>query len=83
MEFLDFDDDMTEETMADTGVDIAASEQAISQFLGALGERPEREGLKNTPRRVARMYTELLGGYRADPQKIVNSPTRGWSSRSR
>ena len=72
MEFLDFDDDMTEETMADTGVDIAASEHAISQFLGALGERPEREGLKNTPRRVARMYTELLGGYRADPQKIVN-----------
>ncbi len=72
MDLLDFDDDMTEAYVADSGVDLASSEQAILAFLRALGERPEREGLKNTPKRVARMYTELLSGYRADPQKIVN-----------
>ncbi|MCL4531427.1 MAG: GTP cyclohydrolase I FolE [Chloroflexi bacterium] len=63
---------MTEEFIADSGVNIASSEEAVSHLLRALGERPEREGLKNTPKRVARMYTELLKGYQADPQKIVN-----------
>ena len=41
-------------------------------MINALGENPEREGLKNTPKRVARMYLELLSGYRSDPQKVVN-----------
>lgn len=72
MDYLDFDDDMTEEFIADSGVNITSSEEAVSHLLRALGERPEREGLKNTPKRVARMYTELLKGYQADPQKIVN-----------
>jgi len=38
----------------------------------AVGEDPEREGLKNTPNRVARMYTELLSGYSTDPASIIN-----------
>jgi len=38
-----------------------------------VGERPEREGLKNTPKRVARMYPELLAGYRVDPEKLINN----------
>ncbi|MBI3739980.1 MAG: GTP cyclohydrolase I FolE [Chloroflexi bacterium] len=63
---------MTEEYIAESGVDLHASEQAVLALLTALGEKPEREGLKNTPRRVARMYTELLSGYHADPHKIVN-----------
>ncbi len=58
--------------VAESGVDIPASEGAILELLRALGERPEREGLRNTPRRVARMYSELLSGYHADPEKIVN-----------
>lgn len=73
MDYLDFDDDMTEENIADSGVDLRESEGAILSLLKALGEKPEREGLKNTPRRVARMYTELLSGYHADPHRIVNS----------
>ena len=72
MEYLDFDDDVTEDLIAASGVDLVSSEQAISQLLHALGEKPEREGLKNTPKRVARMYTELLSGYHADPDKVVN-----------
>lgn len=72
MEYLDFDDEVTEDLIAASGVDLASSEQAISQLLRALGEKTEREGLRNTPKRVARMYTELLSGYHADPEKVVN-----------
>ena len=45
---------------------------AVAEILRAVGEDPEREGLKNTPNRVARMYPELLSGYRVDPEKLVN-----------
>jgi GTP cyclohydrolase IA len=41
-------------------------------LIKALGEDPEREGLRNTPHRVARMYTELLRGYDIDPQRVIN-----------
>jgi len=72
MDILDFDDDLTDQHLAESGVDINSTEEALSLLLRALGEKPEREGLKNTPKRVARMYAELLSGYHADPQKIVN-----------
>lgn len=72
MEYLDFDDDVTDDLIAASGVDIVSTEQAVSQLLHALGEKPGREGLKNTPKRVARMYTELLSGYHVDPKKVVN-----------
>jgi len=41
-------------------------------LLLAVGENPEREGLQRTPERVARMYEELLAGYRTDPVALVN-----------
>jgi GTP cyclohydrolase I len=72
MDSIDFDDDMTADHIAGTGVDLGASEQAVLRLLEAIGERPQREGLKNTPRRVARMYAELLSGYRTDPASVVN-----------
>jgi GTP cyclohydrolase I len=72
MENLDYDDDLTDDHLDASGVDIGSTEEALAHLLRALGEKPEREGLKNTPKRVARMYTELLSGYHADPQKIVN-----------
>jgi GTP cyclohydrolase IA len=53
--------------------DTKAIEAAITKLLSAVGEDPNREGLKNTPNRVARMYPELLAGYHADPKKIVNN----------
>ena len=72
MDPIDFDDGMSEDDIAHTGVDLPAAEAIVAQFLRALGERPEREGLRNTPRRVSRMYAELLGGYHTDSESIIN-----------
>jgi len=44
----------------------------ITDLLSALGEDPTREGLARTPERVSRMYGELLSGYRADLETLVN-----------
>jgi GTP cyclohydrolase I len=40
---------------------------AVREILGSVGEDPERDGLLDTPARVARSYTELLRGYGEDP----------------
>ncbi len=53
-------------------IDQATIRQAVRQILSAIGEDPDRAGLARTPDRVARMYAELLDGYRMDPQKILN-----------
>jgi len=42
-------------------------EQAITMILEAIGEDPAREGLVDTPKRVAKMYQEVLGGLEKDP----------------
>ena len=47
-------------------------ESAVESILEAFGDDPQREGLKNTPKRVARMYEELLGGYCTDVNRLVN-----------
>lgn len=45
---------------------------AVREILRAVGEDPDREGLVNTPDRVARMYEELLVGYHTDPATLIN-----------
>ena len=47
--------------------------RAVNEILLAVGEDPEREGLRDTPQRVGRMYTELLAGMRQDPVEHLNS----------
>ena len=47
-------------------------EAAVYQLLQAFGEDACREGLEHTPERVARMYDELLAGYRVDPYELIN-----------
>lgn len=69
---MEFDDDIDERAYYSENVDIDSARKIIFDLLKAVGEDPEREGLKNTPDRVARMYTELLSGYSADPAKIIN-----------
>jgi GTP cyclohydrolase I len=69
---MEFDDDMEESSFNSTNVKIEETKDLILALLKAVGEDPEREGLKNTPIRVARMYTELLSGYTADPERIIN-----------
>ncbi len=71
MENLDFDDALLEPGWEEK-LDSPAIEQAVTNMLIAFGEDPTREGLVRTPRRVARMYAELLAGYRTDPQSVVN-----------
>lgn len=56
------------------GVGIAKREvqDAVEQLVLAFGEDIDREGLRDTPERVARMYDELLAGYRVDPYELIN-----------
>lgn len=72
MEQPDFDDDMIGQEFLENNIDAAKIETAVREMLLAFGEDPQREGLLDTPKRVARMYPELLSGYRADSKKIVN-----------
>jgi len=54
-----------------TKVDIAAIERAVREILVAVGEDPDREGLRNTPARMARMYEELFAGLFEDPAEHI------------
>jgi GTP cyclohydrolase I len=49
-------------------IDLPRLERAVRELLAAVGEDPDREGLRETPRRVARMYAELFRGLRDDPR---------------
>jgi GTP cyclohydrolase I len=49
-------------------VDKPRIERAVREILAAVGEDPDREGLKGTPSRVARMYAELFSGLHEDPR---------------
>lgn len=49
-------------------VDHDRIERAVREILSAVGEDPDREGLRETPARVARMYAELFAGLREDPR---------------
>ncbi len=61
--------DSPEEPLASRNgrVDQPRIERAVREILLAIGENPDREGLRETPARVARMYTELFGGLHEDP----------------
>ena len=50
-------------------VDLPRIQKAVREILIAVGEDPDREGLQETPARVARMYRELLSGLHEDPRK--------------
>ena len=53
------------------GVDQARAEAAIRELLIAVGEDPDRDGLKDTPARVARAYAEMFAGLRQDPKGVL------------
>ena len=44
-------------------------EEVVKDFLVWIGEEPNREGLKDTPKRVVKMYEELTAGYRMKKMK--------------
>jgi len=51
----------------------AEMKKAVTEILKAIGEDPEREGLKDTPERVEKSYGYLMQGYKQDPDKILRS----------
>jgi len=53
--------------------DTARAEAAVRELLHAVGEDPEREGLRDTPARVARAYAELLAGMRQRADDVLTT----------
>jgi GTP cyclohydrolase I len=53
--------------------DAARVEAAIRELLLAVGEDPDREGLRDTPARVARSYREVFAGLRQDPSDVLTT----------
>lgn len=72
MEDLDFDDFLSENDLNRLDFDEKTIQEAVLNILQAIGEDPNRNGLKYTPQRVARMYAELLNGYHTDPAAMIN-----------
>lgn len=50
-------------------------EEHVRSIIQSIGEDPDREGLRNTPSRVASALTFLTQGYRQDPDKVINDAT--------
>jgi GTP cyclohydrolase I len=71
------EDDMVripeEKELRPGSVDLPRIERAVREILIAVGENPDREGLRDTPRRVARMYAEVFAGMYDDPLKYVQT----------
>ena len=54
-------------------VDQATVQECVHTLIHAIGEDPKRQGLLDTPRRVAKAYSELLSGYTTDPVALLNN----------
>jgi GTP cyclohydrolase I len=61
--------------VADPGADFDAQkvEEGVRLILEGIGEDPGRQGLKETPRRVADMYREVFSGIHEDPEAVVDA----------
>jgi GTP cyclohydrolase IA len=53
-------------------IDLPRIERAVKEILLAIGEDPERDGLLDTPARVARMYAEIFSGLHEDPTQHLH-----------
>ena len=62
---------MTQE--AAPGYDAPRVEAAVRELLLAVGEDPDRDGLKETPARVARAYAEMFAGLRQEPREVLTT----------
>jgi GTP cyclohydrolase I len=54
-------------------VDLARAEAAVRELLLAVGEDPDRDGLRKTPGRVARSYAEVFAGLHVDPDEVLET----------
>lgn len=74
------DDDVSEDGPAGAAalnaehrIDLKRIERAVREILLAVGEDPERDGLRETPQRVARAYAELFYGLHVNPERHLKS----------
>jgi GTP cyclohydrolase I len=54
-------------------IDLPRAEAAVRELLLAVGEDPDREGLRETPARVARAYVEIFGGLALEPNDVLTT----------
>ena len=59
------------ESTITAGIDQERIKAAIREIIAAIGEDPEREGLVETPRRIAKMYADLFSGLYEDPRAVL------------
>ncbi|GLB66748.1 GTP cyclohydrolase I FolE [Arthrobacter mangrovi] len=64
-------DDVVAELEIDATIDLQRIEKAVREILIAVGEDPDREGLQDTPKRVARSYAEIFAGLHQDPGDLL------------
>ena len=70
-----YDDDFRVPEESRKGMDLPRIERAVREILIAVGEDPDREGLQETPNRVARMYGEVFSGLHRDITKDIKTFT--------
>jgi GTP cyclohydrolase I len=63
--------------IAEHKIKSAEMEACIRQMLSYIGDNPEREGLKETPRRVLKSWGRLFGGYGQRPESVLKTFTEG------
>jgi GTP cyclohydrolase I len=64
---------MAEKQQSKKAIDVPRLERAVREILIAIGEDPDRAGLRRTPNRVARMYAELFSGLAEDPERHLKA----------
>lgn len=64
---------MSDTNMPEHPVDLERIAAAVREILRAVGEDPDREGLKHTPMRVARMYAEVFAGLHESPRRHLKT----------
>ena len=69
----DYDNDMQLPIESRKNMDLPKIEHAVREILEAIGEDPDREGLQETPQRVARMYAEVFAGLHRDISKDIKT----------
>ncbi len=69
----DYDNDNSIPEESRRNMDLPKIEHAVREILEAIGEDPDREGLQETPQRVARMYAEVFAGLHRDISKDIKT----------
>ncbi|MHA7179758.1 GTP cyclohydrolase I FolE [Arthrobacter sp. MDB2-24] len=71
----DFDDEVVEAALVAVGspVDQDRIQRAVREILAAIGEDPDRDGLLDTPRRVAKAYAEMFAGLHQDAGDVLST----------